>query len=52
MTAPEKTFKQGCLELVGKWKDLGRWRRHIYQGVADTMERVLEKILQATEPGS
>jgi len=30
----------GCLELLGPWKKLGRWRRHIYQGVADTMERI------------
>ncbi len=41
-TEPDKTFKQGCLELIGKWKDLGRWRRHIYQGVADTMERTFQ----------
>ena len=38
----EKSFKEGCIELIGPWKDLGRWRRHIYQGVADTMERKLE----------
>ncbi len=34
-----KSFQQGCFELLGKWKDLGRWKRHIYQGVADTVER-------------
>jgi excinuclease ABC subunit A len=33
------SFKQGAIELVGTWKDMGRWQRHIYQGVADTMER-------------
>lgn len=38
----QRSFKQGCCEMLGKWKDLGRWRRHIYQGVADTMERKLE----------
>ena len=38
----ELSFKQGCLELVGVWKELGRWRRHIYQGVADTIERLRE----------
>jgi len=37
----KRSFKQGCFELLGKWKDLGRWRRHIYHGVADTMERKL-----------
>ena len=42
VTDPERSFKQGCIELVGAWKDLGRWRRHIYQGVADTLERSLE----------
>ncbi|MEL7497180.1 MAG: excinuclease ABC subunit UvrA [Planctomycetota bacterium] len=36
---PGRSFQQGCIEILGKWKDLGRWRRHIYQGVADTIER-------------
>jgi len=35
---PAKSFKQGCFELIGPWDDMGRWRRHIYQGVADTIE--------------
>lgn len=35
-----KSIKQGCFEVLGKWADLGRWRRHIYQGVADTIERL------------
>jgi excinuclease ABC subunit A len=34
-----KSFKDGAIESIGKWKDLGRWKRHIYQGVADTIER-------------
>jgi excinuclease ABC subunit A len=38
---PRHSFKDGCVELIGPWKDLGRWRRHIYQGMADTMERKL-----------
>ena len=37
-----KSFKDGCFTLIGPWKELGRWRRHIYQGVAETMERKLE----------
>ena len=41
VNAPEKSFEQGCIELIGPWKDLGRWRRHIYRGVAETMERKL-----------
>ncbi len=44
---PTKSFKQGCIEILGKWKDLGRWRRHIYQGVADTIERI-EKLPEGT----
>ncbi|HMO12682.1 MAG TPA: excinuclease ABC subunit UvrA [Pirellulaceae bacterium] len=36
------TFKQGCVITIGKWDDLGRWRRHIYQGVADMLERKFE----------
>ena len=35
------SFKDGCFELLGPWRDLGRWKRHIYQGVADTMDRKL-----------
>ncbi len=44
LLAPDKnkSFKDGAIELVGKWKEMGRWRRHIYQGVADTMERIHE----------
>ncbi len=33
------SFKEGCFELLGPWRDLGRWKRHIYHGVADTVER-------------
>ncbi len=36
-----RSFKQGCFELLGPWREMGRWRRHIYQGVADTLERKL-----------
>ncbi len=36
---PKLSFKDGALELIGPWHELGRWRRHIYQGVADTIER-------------
>ena len=36
---PQLSFKKGCFELLGSWKELGRWRRHIFQGVADTIER-------------
>ncbi len=35
-----RSFKKGCIEILGTWKNLGRWRRHLYQGVADTIERL------------
>ena len=36
------SFKDGCFALLGNWKKLGRWRRHIYRGVAETIERIEE----------
>jgi len=36
---PSRSFQQGCIELVGKWREMGRWRRHIYRGVAEHLER-------------
>ena len=36
---PSRSFQQGCIELVGAWREMGRWRRHIYRGVAETLER-------------
>ena len=44
---PGKSFQQGSVELVGDWKQMGRWRRHIYRGVADTLER-----MDQIEPGT
>jgi excinuclease ABC subunit A len=34
-----RSFQQGCIELLGKWREMGRWKRHIFRGVADTLER-------------
>jgi len=39
---PTLAVKDGCFEILGAWKQLGRWRRHVFQGMAMTMERVLE----------
>jgi excinuclease ABC subunit A len=36
---PSRSFQQGCIDLAGKWREMGRWRRHIYRGVAETLER-------------
>ncbi|QGJ69687.1 UvrABC system protein A [Planctomycetales bacterium 10988] len=38
VTNPELSFQQGCIDLIGPWKELGRWRRHIFEGVAETLE--------------
>jgi excinuclease ABC subunit A len=35
------SIRKGAFELMGPWDDMGRWKRHIYEGVADTMERKL-----------
>ncbi len=44
---PGRSFQQGCIEVLGKWQNLGRWRRHIYKGVAESIERNEE-----LEPGT
>ena len=36
---PARSFQQGCIELLGAWREMGRWRRHIYRGVAEHLER-------------
>ncbi|MBN2474835.1 MAG: excinuclease ABC subunit UvrA [Pirellulales bacterium] len=36
---PSKSFQQGCVELVGRWRKMGRWKRTIFRGVAETLER-------------
>jgi len=41
------SFKRGCIVTLGRWKEIGRWRRHRYQGVANTVERQRE-----LEPGT
>ncbi len=46
VTRPDLSFQQGCFEIIGKWREMGRWRRHIFQGVAETIER-----LDELEPG-
>ncbi|MEM8678329.1 MAG: excinuclease ABC subunit UvrA [Planctomycetota bacterium] len=33
------SIKKGCFELLGKWREISRWRRTVYQGVAQTIER-------------
>ena len=37
---PRRTFKDGCFELIGPWREMGRWRRHIFAGVGASIERL------------
>jgi excinuclease ABC subunit A len=39
---PSKSFEKGAIELVGAETSWGRYRRHVYNGVAETMERFLK----------
>ena len=34
-----KSFARGAVEIIGPWKDIGRWKRTIYAGVAEKVER-------------
>jgi len=36
---PKKSFAKGAFEIIGPWKDIGRWKRSIYSGVAEKVER-------------
>ncbi|MCS7016643.1 MAG: excinuclease ABC subunit UvrA, partial [Gemmatales bacterium] len=34
---PNRSFAQGAVEILGPLNQMGRWRRHIYEGVAKTL---------------
>jgi excinuclease ABC subunit A len=34
---PSLSFYEGAIPLVGKMRGMGRWRRHIYEGVAQSL---------------
>ncbi|MCG8651121.1 MAG: excinuclease ABC subunit A, partial [Pirellulales bacterium] len=36
------SIRKGAIGLLGKWGDLGRYRRHIYRGVAEAMDHALD----------
>jgi excinuclease ABC subunit A len=40
---PELSFFEGAIPLVGRLRGMGRWRRHIYEGVAKTLGIDLRK---------
>ena len=42
VTDAAASFKGGAISLLGKWADLGRYRRHIYQNVAAAVETQFE----------
>ncbi|MDO4550604.1 MAG: excinuclease ABC subunit UvrA [Planctomycetia bacterium] len=37
-----KSFQKNCIELIPSWNDLGRWRRVIYKGMAEYLERTYD----------
>ena len=37
---PDRSIQQGGIELIGRLKAMGRWKRHVYKGVAETVERL------------
>ena len=40
---PTLSFHGGAIPLIGKFSQMGRWRRHIFNGVADTLGIDLKK---------
>lgn len=36
------SIRKGAISLLGKWGDIGRYRRHIYKGFATAMDKLLE----------
>ncbi|TWT82124.1 UvrABC system protein A [Planctomycetes bacterium CA13] len=39
---PTKSVRKGAIDLLGKWGDIGRYRRHIFKGVADAIDREMD----------
>lgn len=37
-----RSFAKGAIELVGPLREIGRWRRHIFEGAARALERDFE----------
>ncbi|MCS6863770.1 MAG: excinuclease ABC subunit UvrA [Gemmataceae bacterium] len=40
---PTRSFSEGAIPLVGPLKEMGRWRRHIYEGVGRSLGIDLKK---------
>lgn len=39
---PSKSFREGAIPLVGGMREMGRWRRHIFEGLAEEVGFSLE----------
>ncbi|MEX0728677.1 MAG: excinuclease ABC subunit UvrA, partial [Planctomycetaceae bacterium] len=39
---PSKSLAKGAIDLMGTWKKIGRWRRHLFEGIARAIEIDLE----------
>jgi excinuclease ABC subunit A len=39
---PSLSFQKGAIALVSPWKEMGRWRRHLFEGVAAVLEKEAE----------
>ncbi|TWU15003.1 UvrABC system protein A [Novipirellula galeiformis] len=37
-----KSVRKGAIDLLGAWSEMGRYRQHIYKGVAEAMDEALE----------
>ncbi|WP_146518966.1 excinuclease ABC subunit UvrA [Stieleria varia] len=38
----KKSIRTGAITLLGKWGDIGRYRRHVYKNVASAMDKAFE----------
>ncbi|MBO7707727.1 MAG: excinuclease ABC subunit UvrA [Thermoguttaceae bacterium] len=55
---PSRSFQQGCIEPIGRWREMGRWLRNVFQGVSDAVSKrdgldknhILETAWEELEP--
>ena len=36
---PSLSFQKGAITLISPWKEMGRWRRHLFEGIAAALEK-------------
>lgn len=39
VTDASLSLREGCFEILGDFEELGRWRQHVFLGVAETLEK-------------